>query len=94
MEPGNNGMRSGGVRSDATVVRRAPLAFSGCMGQCASTHSFYAAERPRKERAVRRALLFPFEERADGPQEVGPVWAQYPSRKSESMCLDRSAHDD
>ena len=27
-------------------------------------------------------------------QGVGPVWVSYPSRKSESMCLDRSAHDD
>ena len=53
-------MRSGGVRSDATVVRRAPLAFSGCMGQCASTHSFYAAERPRKERGRTASSSFSF----------------------------------
>ena len=32
------------------------------MGQCASTHSLYAVERPREVWAVWRALLFPFEE--------------------------------
>ena len=41
-----------------------------------------------------RALLFPSEERADGPQGVSLVWAKHPSRSSKSMCLDRSAHDD
>ena len=28
-----------------------------------------------------------FEERADGPQGACLVWAQHPSRNSESMCL-------
>ena len=34
-------------------------------------------------------FFFPFEERADGPQGVGSVWAQHPSRSSDSMCLGR-----
>ena len=29
---GSNGMRSGGVGSDATDVGRGPVAFSGCLG--------------------------------------------------------------
>ena len=29
----------GGVRYDATVVGRGPVAFSGCLGQCASAHN-------------------------------------------------------
>ena len=29
---GSNGMRSGGVGSDATVVGRGPVPFSGCLG--------------------------------------------------------------
>ena len=57
------------------------------MGQCASTHSLYAVERPREERAVWRALLFPFEQIADGPQEVGPVWVQYPVEKVKACAL-------
>ena len=36
---GSNGMRSGGVGSDAAVVGRGPVTFSGCLGQCASTHN-------------------------------------------------------
>ena len=51
-------------------------------------------ECPRKVRASWRALLFLLEKEADGHQGVGSVWAQHPSRSSESMCLDRSAHDD
>ena len=54
--------------SDPAVVGRGPLAFSECMGQSASTHSFHAVERPREVWAVWRALLFPFEERAEGLQ--------------------------
>ena len=45
---------------------RGLLAFSGCMGQCASTHNLYAMDCPREIRAVWRALLV--EERAGGPQ--------------------------
>ena len=48
----SNGMRSGGVGSDATVVGRGPVAFSGCLGQCASTHNLYAMECLREIRAV------------------------------------------
>ena len=33
------------------------LAFSGCVGQCRSTHSFHAVERPREESAAWRASL-------------------------------------
>ena len=44
------------------------MAFSGCVGQCASTHNVYAVERPSEVWAVRRALLLPFGEGADGPQ--------------------------
>ena len=59
---GCNDLRPGGFRSDPrfvgqTFVGRGPVAFSGCMGQCASTHSFYAVERPREVRAAWRALL-------------------------------------
>ena len=53
---GSNDQRSGGVRSDATVVGRSPVAFSGCLGQCASTHNLRAVESPKETRAVRRAL--------------------------------------
>ena len=80
--------QSEGVRSFPAVVGRGPLAFFWMLGQCAFTHSLYAVE-PRKVRAIWRALLLPFGEGANGPQGVGPVGAQYPSRKSESMCLDR-----
>ena len=59
---GSNDQRSGGVRSDATVVGRGLVAFSGCLGQCASTHNLYAMECSRETRAARRALLLPFEE--------------------------------
>ena len=44
---------------------RGPVAFPGCLGQCASTHILYAMDCPREIRAVRRALLLPFEERAN-----------------------------
>ena len=68
---GSNGMRSGGVGSDATVVGRGPVAFSGCLGECASTHNRYAVERPREERAVWRALLLPSGEGANGGPASG-----------------------
>ena len=42
--------------------------FSRCIGKCPSTHSLYAVGRPREVRAVWRALLLPFEERAEGLQ--------------------------
>ena len=45
--------------------------FSGCVGQCRSTHNLYAVESPKGIRAVRRAFLFPFGERADGPLRAG-----------------------
>ena len=41
---GSNGMRPGGVRSDATVVGRGLVALSGCMGHSASTHNLCAME--------------------------------------------------
>ena len=44
------------------------MAFSGCLGQCALARNRHAMERPSEIRAVRRALLLPFEERASGPQ--------------------------
>ena len=73
---------------------RGSVAFSVSMGQCASTHNLYSMECPREVRALWRAFFtFPFEERADGPQGVGSVWAQHPSRSSESMCLDRIPSD-
>ena len=50
-------MRSGGVGSDATVVGRGPVAFAGCVGQCACTHNLHAVECPREIWAVLRALL-------------------------------------
>ena len=37
MKQGSNDQRLGGVRFDATVVGRGPVAFSECLGQCAST---------------------------------------------------------
>ena len=54
---GGNDPRPSGFRSGSSVVGRGPLALSGCMGQCASTHSLYAVERPREVRAAWRALL-------------------------------------
>ena len=50
----------GGVGSDATIVERGLVAFSGCVGQSASTHNLHAVERPREVQAVRRALFFFF----------------------------------
>ena len=47
----------------------------------------------QRSMAARRALLFPSEERADGHQGAGSVWAQHSSGSSESMCLGRFAHD-
>ena len=75
MKQGSNDQRQGGVRSDASVVGIGPVAFSGCLGQCASTHNLYAAERPKDVWDVRRALLLPFGERADGPQGAGKTEA-------------------
>ena len=83
----------GAVTSVRVVVRRGPVAFSGCLGQCAAAHNCHAMECPREIRVVLRALLLPFEERADAPQAAGSVWAQYPSSSSESMCLGWVAHD-
>ena len=83
---GSNDQRPCGVRSGSTFMGRGPLAFSGCMGQCAFAYNnLSAVECPREAWALRRAL---FEEKADGPQGVGSVWAQHPSRNSESACLD------
>ena len=45
-------MRLGGVGSDATVVGRGPVAFSGCLGQCASAHNLHAMECPREVLAM------------------------------------------
>ena len=42
----------GGVRSDATVVGRGPVASSGRLGQCAAAHNLLAMECPREVRAV------------------------------------------
>ena len=84
---GSNDLRSGDVRSDATVVGRVFLAGSGCMGQCASTHDLHAMECPREIRAVWRALLFPFEERADGPQGVGSFWPSIPVETVKACAL-------
>ena len=46
--------------SDATVLGRAPLAFSGCTGQCASTYNLYAVECRREIRAVMVSSSFSF----------------------------------
>ena len=81
-------MRSGGVRSDATVVGRGPVALSGCLGQCASTHNLYAVECPKEIRAVWRALLHPFGERADGPQGAGSAGALHPAARRASLLFD------
>ena len=64
MEQGSNDQRWGGVISDATVVGRGPVAFSGCLGQCASTHNLYAVECPKEIWAV----LLPSGEGTNGPQ--------------------------
>ena len=56
MKRGSNDQRSVGVRSDATVVGRGLVAFSGCFGQCASTHKLCAAECPKEIWAVRMVL--------------------------------------
>ena len=62
--------------------------FSGCLGQCASTHNLYAVERPKEVRAVRRALLLPFGERADGSQGAGSAGAQHPAAWRASLPFD------
>ena len=80
--------RPWGFGSDATVVGRGPVAFSGCMGKCAFTHNLYTVECPKEIRAVRRALLFPFEERADGPQGAGSAGAQHPAAWRASLLFD------
>ena len=54
-------------------------AFSGCMGQCASTHNLYAVERPKEVRAVRRAFPLPSGEGANGPQGAESAGAQHPA---------------
>ena len=46
------------VGSDATVVGRGLVAFSGCLGQCASTHNVHAIKCPREIRAVCGELFF------------------------------------
>ena len=61
----------GGVRFDFTVVGRGPLAFSGCMGQCASTYNLHAMECPKEVRPY--SDLIPFEDSRRF------VWAQHPS---------------
>ena len=63
------------------------MAFSGCLGQCASAHNRHAMERPREIRAARRALLLPFEGRADGPQGAGLVLAQHLAAWRASLLL-------
>ena len=57
---------------------RGLVAFSGCLGQSASTHNRHAMECSKETRAVRRAF-HPFEERADGPQGAGSDGAQHPA---------------
>ena len=59
-----------------------------CMGQCAFTDNLNAVACPKETRAVWRALLLPFEERADGPQGAGSVWAQYPAAWRASLPFD------
>ena len=66
---------------------RGPLAFAGCMGQCASTHNLHAMDCPREVRALWRALLFPSEERADGPQGADSAGAQHPAAWRASLFL-------
>ena len=53
---------------------RKKRALFGPVGQCASTHSFHAVERPREVRAAWRALLLPFEkeEQMVASNEVSP----------------------
>ena len=63
-------MRSGGVGSDATVVGIGPVAFSGCLEQCASTHNLYAMECPREIRAVCLLEMEPMVLRE--PSRLGP----------------------
>ena len=60
MKQGSNDQRSDGVRFDATFVGRGPVAFSGCLGQCAFAHNLYAMERPK--------------EGANGPQGADSVF--------------------
>ena len=65
------------------------MAFSGCLGQCASTHNLRAVESPKETRAVRRALLLPpFGERADGPQGADSAGAQHPAAWRASLPFD------
>ena len=86
-------MRSGGVGSDATVVGRGPVAFSGCLGYCASTHNLRVVERPREVRAVRRATLLPSGEGANGPQGAESAGAQHPASWRASLPFDAEEAD-
>ena len=89
---GSNDLRPGGVRSDAAVVGSGPLAFSGCT-VCVCAQPLRNGMSQGDTGRMASFSLFPFEERGDGPQSVGLVWAQHPSRSSESMCLGQFAHD-
>ena len=59
---GCNDLRPCGFRSGPRVVGQTfvgkGLSFSGRVGQCASTHSFHAVERPKEVWAAWRASLF------------------------------------
>ena len=61
--------------------------FLECLGQCASTYNLYAVECPKEIPAVRRALLLPFGEQADGPQGAGSAGAQQPAAWRASLLL-------
>ena len=48
----------------------------------------FAVGCPNEIRAVRRVLLLPFEERADGPQGAGSAGAQHPAAWRASLLFD------
>ena len=65
------GLRHGAEDVGHTDVGRC-LALFGSVGQRVFAHSLHALERSREVWATWRALLFPFEKRADGPLVTQP----------------------
>ena len=77
---GSNGMRSGGVGSDATVVGRGLVAFFWVLGIVCVYAKPLRSGMSQGGTGRMRALLLPSGEGADGPQGVESAGAQHPGR--------------
>ena len=69
------------------------LALFGSWGQRAFAHSLHAPERPRKYGPHGELFFFPLKKEPMVLGELIEFGVLHLSRNSESMCLDRSAHD-